>query len=65
MKTNVGRNDRIIRAIVGTLALAAMFGGPLSTYLTVRLIIGVVGIVLIATSVFAFCPAYRLFGIKT
>lgn len=65
MKTNVGRNDRIIRAIGGILALAALFGGPLSTYPTVRVIIGVVGIVLIATSLFAFCPAYRLLGIKT
>jgi hypothetical protein len=65
MQANIVRYDRILRAIVGVLALGAAFGGPLSTYLTIRLIIGVVGLVLIATSLFAFCPAYRLFGIKT
>lgn len=62
---NMGRYDRILRLVIGIVAVAAMFGGPLSSYLTVRIVLGVVGVVMIFTSLFGFCPLYRLLGIRT
>ncbi len=58
MKVNVGGTDRMIRAVIGL----ALIGMTLQGYIGVW---GWVGVVLLATAVFSFCPAYRLFGIKT
>lgn len=65
IKTNMGRYDRIFRFFIGLAAFAALFGGPLSTYPTVRLVVGILGIIMILTSLFGFCPLYRLLGIRT
>lgn len=62
---NVGSTDKIIRILVGVVLLALAFvslggfataGGVIAT---------VVGVVLIATAVINFCPAYRLLGLRT
>lgn len=58
MKVNVGGTDRMIRAVIGL----ALIGMTLQGYIGVW---GWVGVILLATAVFSFCPAYRLFGIKT
>jgi hypothetical protein len=63
--TNMGRYDRIFRFVVGLVAVAAMFGGSLSTYLTVRIVLGIVGVVMVFTGIFGFCPLYRLLGVRT
>ncbi len=63
MKPNVGTADRTIRAIVGIAALAAWFFGLVEG--TLGIIVLVVGVVMIATAVFRWCPPYALIGLNT
>jgi hypothetical protein len=58
IESNIGSADRALRigagaALIG-LALAALIGPW-----------GYVGVVVLATGLFRFCPAYRLFGLST
>lgn len=67
---NVGSTDRLVRLIAGIVLVligaAAFVGspmlaiGPLGNGLVL-----LVGIVLVATAVVRFCPAYTLFGWNT
>ena len=57
MKCNVGKSDRVIRAVVGVGVLAA--GAYHHSWW------GLVGLVPLATAIFRFCPAYLPFGIST
>jgi hypothetical protein len=58
MQTNVGKIDRALRIIIGIALLSLIFVGPQTMW-------GLVGIVPLVTALFGFCPAYRLFGIRT
>lgn len=57
MKANVGGIDRVVR-ILAALALIgwALAGGPKWAWL---------GVVPLATGLFGYCPAYRLFGFSS
>jgi hypothetical protein len=57
MKCNVGSTDRILR-IVGGL-IVAICGIIFESYW------GLIGVALLATAVFRYCPAYPLLGINT
>jgi hypothetical protein len=63
MKPNVGAADRAIRAIVGIAALAAWFFDLVEG--TLGIIVLVVGVVMIATAVFRWCPPYALLDLNT
>jgi hypothetical protein len=64
MAKNVGGIDRVIRLVVGAgLIYYAMSNLPGADDYMVPA--GIVGFVLILTAIFRFCPAYRIFGIKT
>lgn len=54
--------DRIIRAVIGVVALVLAF-----TTLTgiVQVIALVVGVIMLFTAAVGFCPLYRIFGIST
>lgn len=58
---NMGQTDRIIRAIVGVVALIVFFtaAGAL------KWIALVVAILMLATSAMGSCPPYALLGINT
>ena len=59
MKTtaNIGTIDRAVRAALGiVLALWAMAGGPALAWL---------GLILLATAAFSWCPVYRVLGLNT
>jgi len=57
MKYNVGSTDRILRLVAG---IGIAIGGVIfESYW------GLIGVVLIATAVFQFCPLYPLLGINT
>jgi hypothetical protein len=58
---NVGQTDRIIRGIIGVVALIAFFmvSGGWSWLLLV------VGAVMIGTAALGTCPPYALLGINT
>jgi hypothetical protein len=57
MKWNIGSIDRILRLVAG---IGIAIGGVIfESYW------GLIGVVLIATAVFRFCPFYVLLGINT
>lgn len=58
MQANVGTLDRIARAIIGVVLIALVFVGPQTPW-------GWIGLVPLATAVIGWCPAYRLFGLRT
>lgn len=67
MKINIGTPDRAIRLIAGVVLLAApfitgwaMFASPAWTWVFV-----IVGLVLAATALLRFCPAYAIFNLST
>lgn len=68
MRANLGNVDRLLRLAVGLIAVAGLFFGPLAASggwgLSQFLLAGAAAI-LIGTSAIKFCPAYRLFGIRT
>ena len=55
---NEGPLDRAIRIAVGVAVLALVFVGPKS-------LLGLIGIVPLATGVIGFCPLYQLVGLNT
>ncbi len=63
MSHNVGTIDRLVRGIVGAVLLLGWvlgwFGGAWAV------ILGIVGIILVATALVGFCPLYRLIGMST
>lgn len=68
--SNVGPIDRVIRILIGAIAIALPFlpqtaGSSAFEYLVFKYGIVVVGVVLILTAVVRFCPAYRLIGVNT
>ena len=60
---NEGEWDRALRTLVGIVLLYAVLDGYLAG--AVRLIVGVVGVVALATGLAGYCPAYTVFGITT
>jgi len=60
MNANVGGIDRVLRIVVGigVLTLFFVLEGDARYW-------GLVGILLLATGLFRFCPAYSIFGLST
>ncbi len=63
MKKNLSNADRIIRVALAVVVAVLYFAGVLSP--TAAVILGIVAVVLVATSLVSFCPLYRLLGIST
>ncbi|MDR0791883.1 MAG: DUF2892 domain-containing protein [Chitinophagaceae bacterium] len=63
MKKNVGSVDKVIRIalaiVIAILYFTHRIGG------TTALILGIVAVVMVATSFMSFCPLYKPFGIST
>jgi hypothetical protein len=55
---NLGAADRVMRALLGTVALALVLTGPRSAW-------GFLGIALLGTAAIGFCPLYAMLGIST
>lgn len=58
MPRNEGTIDRILRVIAGLVLIALAFVGPQTP-------LGWIGMVPLVTGIIGFCPAYRLFGLRT
>ena len=58
MKVNVGGTDRLLRVIAGLVLIGLTLMGIIGIW-------GWIGLILLATGIFSFCPAYGLLGIKT
>jgi hypothetical protein len=67
--TNVGSLDRTIRFIVGAILLVSPFLPPFAAFFAAwgawKLAVVAVGVVMLATALFRFCPVYTLLGIRT
>jgi hypothetical protein len=60
---NVGRADRVIRGLLGVVLIGAAVLGAVAG--TAGIAAGVIGVVLLTTSVVRFCPLYRVVGLST
>lgn len=58
MAVNEGTLDRAIRVVAGIALLALVFVGP-------KTLVGLVGIIPLATGIVGFCPLYKLVGLST
>jgi hypothetical protein len=63
MSVNVGSADRLIRIILGLALLVLAFMSGLGSL--GMMICAVIGLVLVVTAAFRFCPLYRLIGVRT
>lgn len=58
MKINVGSTDRILRIVVGLVLIGLAATSTVGVW-------GWIGVALLLTGVFKFCPAYAIFGTST
>ena len=58
MKVNVGGTDRLLRVIAGLVLIGLTLMGIIGAW-------GWLGLILLATGIFSFCPAYSLLGINS
>ena len=58
MKKNVGGIDKTIRIILGLVLIALVFVGPKTAW-------GWIGLLLLLTGIFNFCPVYPIFKFST
>jgi hypothetical protein len=62
MKRNVGSIDRVLRVLAGIVLLVvgfAVIGG------TAGIVVGVIGLIPLATGLIGWCPLYSLFKLRT
>ena len=64
---NVGKVDRAARLVVGVVLIAApmFFGIAFLSSPLFQWLLPLIGLVLILTAMFRFCPLYRLIGAST
>ena len=59
MKKNIGKTDRIIRLVLGLAILIS------PSFVGLNILWGLIGVVLIVTSLISFCPLYPVLGVNT
>lgn len=67
MTANVGMWDRLVRFIIGIALILAPLGNlmGLGSNATLAYVLITIGAVLVLTSMFRFCPLYRVLGLST
>lgn len=63
MKLNMGIIDRSIRLAIAVIIAVLYFTGTITG--TLAIVLGIVGIVFLATSIIGWCPGYVPFRIST
>lgn len=58
MKANVGGIDRVLRIVAGLALIALAISGVVGAW-------GWIGVVLVATGLIGWCPAYLPFGLSS
>ncbi|MBN2768006.1 MAG: DUF2892 domain-containing protein [Campylobacterales bacterium] len=58
MECNIGKIDRIIRVVIGVALIILAF-------LLSNVLVGIVGVIVLATGIIKFCLLYKLLGINT
>lgn len=67
MHANVGTIDRLLRLALGVILILIPFviAHPMVDTPVVRFGVPAVGVILILTALFRFCPLYRIVGLRT
>ena len=63
MKQNVGTTDKSIRVLMAIVIAILYFIDVISG--TLAIILGIIGVALVITSLFSFCPAYAILKMST
>jgi len=63
MNKNMGTTDRVIRILLAAAVAILYFTGAISG--TTAIILGLLGLILLLTSLMSFCPLYLAFKIST
>jgi len=63
MKKNIGNTDKLIRLILALVIAVLYFLNVITG--TLALVLGIVAVVLVATSLLNFCGLYAILGINT
>lgn len=63
MQKNLGASDRLIRLTLALLVVILYFTGKITG--STALVLGIAAAVLALTSIIAWCPLYRLVGMRT
>jgi hypothetical protein len=63
MTKNIGTTDRIVRFVIAVAIAILYFTGVISGALAI--ILGILGVVFLATSAIGFCPLYMPFNFST
>ncbi len=63
MKKNIGNTDKLIRLILALIIAVLYFLNVITG--TLALVLGILAVVLVATSLLNFCGLYAIFGIST
>jgi hypothetical protein len=63
MKKNVGSADRIVRTLLAIVFGILIFTGEVTG--TLAIVLGVLAVVLLATSIVSFCPLYLVGKLST
>jgi hypothetical protein len=58
LQKNEGTIDRVLRVLVGAILIALVFTGPRTPW-------GWIGLLPLITGLSGYCPAYRIFGLRT
>ncbi|MEZ5825104.1 MAG: DUF2892 domain-containing protein [Geminicoccaceae bacterium] len=62
-KANVGSTDRLLRLVAGVVLILLPFVVGISGWLAT--VLPIIGLVMVFTGFFRFCPAYTILGINT
>ncbi|MDR0794367.1 MAG: DUF2892 domain-containing protein [Chitinophagaceae bacterium] len=64
MKKNIGNIDKVVRIALAIVIAILYFTHNIAGN-TTALILGIVAVILVATSFINFCPLYKILGIST
>lgn len=67
MTANLGNTDRVLRVILGLVLIFAPLLNMPAIWSSAAFSYGsmIIGLVLVATALFRFCPLYRILGVST
>ena len=67
MAANLGNTDRVLRVILGLVLIFAPLLNMPAIWSSAAFSYGsmIIGLVLVATALFRFCPLYRILGVST
>jgi len=63
MKTNMGTTDRMLRIALSIIIIALIISVNFS--IQIKTILFIISIFFVLTSIFGFCPIYRIFNFNT